>query len=221
MVDEVYNGEGSVEITGVEIQFDNIEVYDFASSFTEEDDQPRLSHSYYNYDGNSLICYGYQNAGILDPKSSEGKKYFHFNNEKFSNPKEIFSYLEKEFISSDQVKNDSLYYDPAKCYVFPLYEDQEWDYRAHEGESVIKKTVVGIEDVDVPAGKFDCWKIEWTFPGIDWDLDIEFYEYISCEGLIKRVIEYKNIVVTDEDDNVIGNETSKDEQYLTGFEIIE
>jgi len=221
LTDLVFNSVGSVEIMGSEVLFDNIEVYDFASSLTEEDNQPRLSNSYYNYDNNSLICYGYINSGLLDPKSNNVKKYYNFDNKKFSNPQEIISYLESGLVRNELSKDDSIYYDPAKCYVFPLYEDQEWNYRNSDDSWKIVKTVIGKEKVEVPAGKFDCWKIQWSYPESSWVNDIEYYEYVSQEGVVKRVIELRNSTITDEDGNDIGSYYSRSEQYLSDYEIVE
>jgi len=221
MIDEVYNGVGSVEIMGSELLFDNIEVYDFASSLSEEGHQPYLSNSYYNYDETSLIRYGYIDGSILNPKSDGKKVFYNFDNKKFNNPQEMVAYLENGLVRNSQAKNDTLYYDPVKCFVYPMSEDLEWNYRVHNDVSVIKKTVLGIEEVDVPAGKFECWKIESTYSDSVINDEIDFFEYVSQEGLVKRVIEYSNIEITDEDGNLIGSEDGRDEQYLTDYQIAE
>ena len=87
--------------------------------------------------------------------------------------------------------------------------------------SIIKKIVLGIEEVEVPAGKFDCWKIQWTYPEAEWNDDVDFYEYVSREGLIKREAEFRNINVMSESGTLYGKAEFQEKQYLTDYDIVE
>jgi len=217
-IDDVTNGEGSFEIISQEVMFGDIEVFNFACTETQESAGPWNSNSYYNLEDSALICYGYQNASMIPPKNSEQKFFYNFDDKRFNSPREIVEYIER---GMKETRNDSLYYDPVRCFDFPLQQDQSWIYRTSNNPWKIVKTVVGNEEVEVPAGTFDCWVVHITHPESDWSDQISFYEYVSCEGVIKRDLEFINSAISNEDGNVIGHYNSRNEQYLTDYEIVE
>jgi hypothetical protein len=219
-IDTTYYSTGSVEIITNEIIFDSLEVYNFATTLTETGNV-FTGNEYYNNNNNCLFCYGYINPSMITPKSNKNLAFIIFDNKKFNNVREIVDYIERGIIKNDYSKNDSIYYDPVKCLEYPLREDSQWIYRTSNNPWRIDKTIIGLENIDVPAGQFNCWKIQWTFPESSWINDIEFYDFISQDGLIKRVIEFKNTECIDEFGNFIGYLNSTEEKYLTDYQIID
>lgn len=218
LADTTYSSTGLVEIITNEIIFDSLEVFNLATTITEEGNLYR-GNEYYNNDDYSLVSYGYQSPSMITPRNNEDSAFICFDDKKFNNVREIFDYLERGVVEIDYLRGDSIYYDPVKCLEYPLTEDNQWEYRASNNPWRIEKTIIGQESIDVPAGQFNCWKIHWTFPESSWNDDIDFYDFISPEGLVKRVIECRNTEVIDEELSFVGYCNITEERYLTGYQI--
>jgi hypothetical protein len=219
-IDTTYYGTGSVEIITNEIIFDSIAVYNIATTTTETGNV-FTGNEYYNNNDNCLFSHGYTNSSMITPKRNKNLAFIIFDNKKFSSVREVFDYIERGIIKNYSSNNDSIYYDPVKCLEYPLREDNEWTYRTSNNPFRINKAIIGLESIDVPAGHFNCWKIQWTYPESSWNDDIEFYDFISKYGLVKRVIDFKNSECYDEEGNFIGYFDSKEEKYLTDYQINE
>ncbi|NQV18793.1 MAG: hypothetical protein HQ534_09650 [Armatimonadetes bacterium] len=216
LTDTTFYSTGFVEIIAYEVIFDSLEVYNFSTTITE-DGNVLTGNEFYNNNDNSLISYGYINPFMFTPKSNENFVSIIFDDKKFSDVREIFDYIKRGIIGNDYSKNDSIYYDPVKCLEYPLRENNQWIYRTYDIR--IDKTIIGVEKIDVPAGEFNCWKIQWTYPELSFNDDIEFYDFVSHEGLVQRLIEFKNMAYIDEFGNFIGYLNSTEETYLTDYQI--
>lgn len=218
LIDTTHYSTGSVEIITNEIIFDSLEVYNFETTLTETGNA-FTGNEYYNNNDNCLFCYGYTQGYMITPKTNNNFAFIIFDEKKFNDVREVFNYLEKGIIVDEYSKDDSIYYDPVKTLEYPLEEDKQWMYRTSNNPWRIDKTIIGKENIDVPAGNFNCWKIQWTYPESSWNDNIEFYDFISQDGLIKRVIEFKNSECIDELGNFIGYLNSTEEKYLTDYQI--
>ena len=216
--DTIFYSTGSVEIITNEIIFDSLEVYNLATTITETGNV-LTGNEFYNNNDNCLFSYGYINPSMITPKSNNNFAFIIFDNKKFNNVREIVDYIERGIIENDYSKNDSIYYDPVKCLEYPLIEDNQWIYRTSNNPIRIDKTIIGLESIHVPAGLFNCWKIQWTYPESSWNDDVEFYDFISQNGLIKRVIEFKDLECIGGFGNFIGYLSSTEEKYLTDYQI--
>ena len=218
LVDTICSFTGSVEIIANEVIFDSLEVYNFAT-ILNDGGYVTSGNEYYNNNDNCLFEYGYTNPLMLTPKNNENFAFLIFDDKKFGNVREIVDYVEKGIIGNEHSRDDSIYYDPVKSLEYPLNEDSYWIYRTSNNPWRIDKEVVGWEETDVPAGSFNCWIIKWTFPESSWNDDIDYYDFITEQGLIKRTIEFNNIGCIDESFNIIGHLDSIEETYLTDFQI--
>jgi len=213
--DTTYYSSGTVEIIESTVIFDTLDVFNFATTITE-DSNVFESNQYYNDSDHFLFCYGYTGGSMISPKTNNFT-YIIFDGKKFHDVKEIFNYIEHGIITNEYARDDSINYDPVKVLDYPLEENKQWIYRTSNNPWRINKTIIGKESIDVPAGSFNCWKIQWTFPESDWKDDIEFYDFMSKAGLVKRVIDFKNSECYDENGNFIGYLDSKEEKLLTDY----
>jgi len=214
--DTILYHTGSVEIIANEVIFDSLEVYNFASIMNESGNI-FTGNRYYNNNDDGLFCYGHTNVSNISPKTNNNYIYIKFNNKIFNNVKDIFNYVEKAKIYNQFSKDDSIYYDLVKTLEYPLEEDNQWIYRSYDIR--IDKTIIGWEEIDVPAGGFNCWKIQLTYPESSFNEDVEFYDFVSPEGLVQRLIEFKQLTCIDENGNFIGYLDSTEERYLTDYQI--
>lgn len=88
---------------------------------------------------------------------------------------------------------------PAPVLQYPLQLGKKWAFAVDvvpTGIRKIEKEVIGTENVQVPAGEFDCFKLEWLFVENDvQDLNVMRFDYISEQGLVKRTFRLKDALL--------------------------
>lgn len=207
-----------IEIVRVDTLYDSIKTYVFHESLIEEGYNPYESESYYNNKVDGMYLYAYYGPGFVLPKP-RAKTKIYFKGRCFNNVREVALFVENA-IPIRYSRSDSIIYEhpPLLSLQYPLKIGSQWVYRMPDNPWAIDKKVLAKEDVRVPAGKFKCYKIQWLFD-IDgngaWDSDIEFFDYISTKGLVRRSILFKDLVVTGEESpEPIGMVDMKDEAQL-------
>lgn len=206
LTDTTYYSTGFVEIIAYEVIFDSLEVYNFATTLNE-DGNIFTGNEYYNNNNNGLFGYGYTQGSMITPKSDQKYSYLMFKNKKFNNVREIINWIEKGNYGNEYSKEDSIIFDPVKSLDYPLEEGKQWIYRTetHDGEPFrIDKKILEWDEIEVIAGKFNCWKIQFLYLEVGWDVDIDFYDYISEKGLVKRILGLNDMECYDEDGNFLG-----------------
>jgi len=158
----------------------------------------RTSRSYYANEDDGLIFYAYDNGGYAVPKLVSRINYS-ISASVYKSYDEIIEKTRNMLYNC--VSSDSLEYEdpPLVCYKYPLEIGTEWIYRNPQAPWYIKKKVVDIKKIVVPAGEYECFKIRWYHDQDDngiWDENIEMYDYICAEGLIKRLLELKDLRLT-------------------------
>lgn len=216
LTDTTYYSTGFVEIIAYEVIFDSLEVYNFATTLNE-DGNIFTGNEYYNNKDNSLFSYGYLHPLMMTPKVNQKYAYLIFKNKKFNNVREIINWIEKGYYGNEYSKEDSIIFDPVKSLDYPLEEGKQWIYKTEPGR--IDKKILEWYEIEVPAGNFNCWKIQFLYLEEGWDDDIDFYDYISEEGLVKRILEINDIECYDEDANFLGYMDIIEETTLIDYTI--
>lgn len=213
LVDEVHYGNANVLIKDYETIFDTLNVYNFETTLYE-DDNVMISNEYYNVEDSCFIEYAYNNGYQFTPKGSNLQ--FRFNGKLYNDVRDIFRNLESGI---DYSPKDSIYYDPVLCLKYPLELSKKWKYRGPGNPWLIEKEIIGKATMIVTAGTFKCWVIRWTFPQSSWDDDLDFRDYISEAGLIKRVIEFRNTEVIGANGMELGHCDISQTHKLQDFEL--
>lgn len=220
-----YRSSGSVEIIGEEVIFDTLEVFNF-KSVLNEGDNIYTGNGYYNHKDSALFRYGYTQPQIMTPKVDQKYAYLMFKNKKFNNVREIINWIEKGSYVSEYSKEDSIIFDPVKSLDYPLEAGKQWIYRTetYNGQPYrIDKKVLEWDKITVPAGEFICCQIQWLINPFgstpDWDEDIVFLDVISEKGLVRRIIDFRNIEVYDAEDNLTAHLRVRYQQILTEYTI--
>ena len=121
-------------------------------------------------------------------------------------------------------QNDSLvlYVPPYLNLKYPLTFSLQWNY--YNIGLLIDKRVNGMVNIEVPAGTFRCYEIQWLFDidrNGEWDDDFIRYDYISSCGLIKRIkIFYFESVVVQSDTLISVPDTLTVEYVLTDYNLM-
>lgn len=83
-----------------------------------------------------------------------------------------------------QLKSASPQIVGLKSLEYPLYEGRRWEYTNGLSEvswGVVYKEVVKITEQTVPAGKFECYEIQWSWPQLP---KITTVEFLSDIGIV-------------------------------------
>ncbi len=185
----------------------------------KENNKTFIDDSYYANRDSGLYFYAYRGPGFVIPKSSHSNKIL-FKGRYFNNIREITSYITKA-IPQDYILIDSLIYEipPLQSLKYPIKIGSQWTYTYPGKPWHIDKKILNYEKVKVPAGSFNCFKIQWLYDmnhDSVWDNDIIFYDYVCEKGLIKRSILFKDQIITGEQGSEpLGLFDSKVESILT------
>jgi hypothetical protein len=185
-----------MEIVGVDTLRDSISTYVFYEQLTDMENRTSRSWSYYSNQDDGLYLVAYKDPGHVIPKSLV-KKRFYFKGRHFSEIWEAAFLVQKGFLSCYQ-RLDSLYHEdpPLKSLHYPLKTGLQWVYTEGEDSWRIEKKVLRKEQVQVPAGQFICYKLQWLFDmnaDGEWEDDIEFFDFVCPQGLIRREILFKDV----------------------------
>jgi hypothetical protein len=206
----------SIEITRTEKLPGSITASVLYEKLVEGDRVVQESESFYANQEDGLYFYRYKGAGHVIPKRSADRRIY-FKGRYFRSAREVVSFLEKTVAGSDSMIVED---PPLKALPYPIEVGAQWVYR-REGKPwrIDKKVVAEGEKVKVPAGEFESYKIQWLHD-IDqdgeWDPDVQFFDYVSPQGLIKRDILLKDLVwVGPDGPEPIGKFDTRDVSQLT------
>jgi hypothetical protein len=158
-------------------------------------DPGTVLYEYYANEENGLIKYGYRtDYGTILPKST-GVRYL-FEGKYYSDISDlIINFETSHFLARPLSDSIIFYYQPILVYPYPLNVGNQWMDNYYFN---MTKKVVGQELISTPAGRYLCYKILWEHLTADESVDENYkvYEYICQKGLVKKVIEIKNISIT-------------------------
>ncbi len=188
----------TMQITNKTVLLDSITAYCFLETITENG-ITLSDESYYDNRENGFYLVAYHNAQAstmipkINPERILSFKGYHFNN-----IKELKLFFTKPVLQVCPTA-DSLIYEnpPLLCLQYPVEIDSQWTYRESGNPWRIDKKVISKEEIEVPAGRFLCYKIQWLYNmdhDSEWDEDIIFYDWICEKGLIRRSILFKDVV---------------------------
>ncbi len=197
---------------------DTVDTYVFKEFYQSNDTQEEYrSECYYKQDQSGLYEYGYKGGtNLIMPKTQNKYPLL-----EMFNPSFLDRYIGTN--SGMLFQNDSLYlYVPPRMSLkYPLIYPLQWNYNI---DWPIDKKVNGMVTIEVPAGIFRCYEIQWLFDidrNGEWDDDFIRYDYISSCGLIKRIkIFYFESVVVQSDTLISVPDTLTVECVLTDYNLM-
>jgi hypothetical protein len=165
----------------------------------------READEYYRNEPDGLYRRAYRGFTDVVPIRPSGRS-IRFRGREFRNVAEIIRYLE-EGSSRAWGPEDSLriYDPPVKTLEYPLEIGAQWVPNP-QSPWPIERAVVGEESIAVPAGTYDCLVVQ-LFLDLDedgeWDTDFEYLDFICEQGLIRRHVFIKDLVVSGGHDDTI------------------
>ncbi len=208
-------------------------VIELEQAYIEDWDSFELtSWNYYTQTGDGLYMVGYKSASgapAMPKITAEGNNrnngfYILFDGKYFPSLRAVSEYVEFMVQSHYDDPGDFIIEDtPPK--VLPRYMNTgaQWTYRSKGNPWRVDKRVLGKEIIEVPAGQFDCYKVQWLVDLSDtgeWNEELIFYDYFSDDGLIKREFYFKdNPWIQTHSPDPIGYFDGHDISVLTGLEL--
>lgn len=118
---------------------------------------------------------------------------------------------------------DSLIYEdpPLRTLPYPPERGYEWLYREPGNPWHINKRITGTAQIEVPAGSFDCYEIQWLsdfHADGQWDDDLVMFDYVSREGLVLRSL-YQWIWIVSEYGDTLGLYQMRERAELTRVDL--
>ncbi len=215
---------GFTEIERLDTLLDTVETYVFHTIY-RENSFPSESYTFRNNTADGFYTYAYTYpVWVGPPKIEPPSHYLLFDGMKFRNVRELsrFFHAPPNFLAANP--QDSITYEspPVRDLAYPLEVGTTWFYRRKNDVSSwdMKKEVVSIDTLQVPAGSFVCFKIRWYWDIDDdgeWDTNIEGYDYFCSVGIVKRVFLFYDITLTGDSSTPLGTCDIKDEYILTSY----
>jgi len=210
----------TVEILNKVALLDSIETYRIRETRVELTSFE--SHAYLNNQKDGLYLFAYYGFTGSLPKRSEPVRAT-FSGKQSYGIQEISHMITGGIISANN-QSDSLFYEnpSLKSLEYPLNIGARWQYRGYGLSLRADKKVISYEPIEVPAGKFYCYVLQWFIDRNNdgkMDEDVEFYDYVSDRGLVKRSFTFKNLILTDEQGTILGACDTRDEYFLVSFSI--
>lgn len=173
---------------------------------------------YYKQSDSGLFRIAYYSEGTnFGPyRPTEEGLGFTFAGEKFSSLNDLLRFQNREFELDDTV----LVFDdpPVLAIRYPIEENHEWNFVTF-GTTRVTKKYAGYENVTVPEGTYLCAKIQrlWYFNSPTPDPNSISYDYFSKDGMMKRDMIIKDIIVSNELGQQIGLIDVKEEVEVLSY----
>jgi len=198
-----YHSEIVVEIMREKTILDTIKTFVIQTGETDTLLREFWGEHYYKNQSDGLFLYAYNAYGGGSnglPKFSNSEKII-FNGIAFNSFADITRTLDLMLPKIFTLNSDSLIYNdpPIKNLEYPIKTSNEWIIRESNKPFAINKRVLRKESISLPSRIFSCYKIEWLYDidnNNEWDENISVVDFISDEGLIKREMFLKDLVIT-------------------------
>jgi len=198
-----YYSKITVEVVRKETILDSVETSVIQSLETSSSMETFGGEKYYKNQTEGLYTYAYNMYGVGGnglPKRSNSEKII-FKGREFNSVYEIIQSLDLISPNLYKISSDSIHYEnpPVKILEYPLEISNEWIMRPAGYQITISKRMVGKEIIRLSSRVFLCNKIEWLYDldkNNQWDVDISVIDFIADEGLIKRTMLIKDLVIS-------------------------
>jgi hypothetical protein len=182
---------------------DSLEVYGFKETIIESGKDPTYSWHYMNNSSEGLYRYAYTlgDVRVTPRKPAVQDRSYRFHGKTYASIEELLRSSDTRH-EGEALDGDSIKYDvpPFRSLKYPLTTGSEWPVRVPPGSMMLNKKVIDEVKIQVPAGVFNCARIQWLYgTGTDGqvDSDMQVFDYVARIGLVKRTQVFHNVTVTD------------------------
>ncbi len=236
--DEYHYAEIEVRSNGIvtlnEFEHNSSPVSELEQTAYIENGQPQMFRDwrYYTNTENGLFLLGsrFPSGVTATPKydimSERPGNAFHilFDGKYFTTVGAITEYVEYA-VNKHYTNADSIYVEKYPVKVIPkrMRPGKQWTARTAGNPWRVDKRIVAKEMIEIPAGRFECYKVQWYIDLGDtgeWNDNLIYYDYFGQEGLIKREFYFKDLIwMSIESSDPEGYFDSHDIKVLTEFDV--
>lgn len=169
-----------------------------------------MSIEYCKNNSQGLFCYAYKLNDGAEPFAKKVNNLYFIHN--------ISIPIMANLLIVNEIKTDSLIYEnpPAKIISYPITYNTKWTLRTN-GQMTVYKEIIGNENITLNQVDHNCYRIRYSYSNNIIE-NIDFVDYISVVGLVKRSVLIKNNIVTDENgDTTDGRCNFLEETILTNY----
>ena len=173
---------------------DSISVTEF-STVTDEPMIPE-SFDYYEQTPEELLVHGYIGGSNTTPKQAAGGFGLSVNGFHFLSVHDLTGALYGRRTLGDEIVRE---YPPLTALTYPLTPDSSWTYRPDQGPFRIDKVVLSVKDSLFGFVIRRVTILQWLYDfdqNGTWDDNVSVKDYFSTEGLLRRVVDLKDVHVT-------------------------
>ena len=160
-------------------------------------------------------------SSAVAPKPVPGVQLW-FKGRRVTGPADVARLIAGE-LPLQECRPESMIYEVPPVLVLPSELDvgDQWTVREAGSPWRVDKRVVGVTRVEVPAGSFVCHVVEWLIDfqvDGEWDEDVEFHDYVSPHGLVRRSLHF-DMVATSPEGDTLGFYETTDVSELVVFDL--
>ncbi|MEO8664809.1 MAG: hypothetical protein ABI462_04875 [Ignavibacteria bacterium] len=162
----------------------------------------------------------YSNGANFGPyRPAPNQLHYSINGRSFHSIQELLNSYNRD---NDQRDSTPLIFDdpPLRTIKYPIAQNSEWLLVTY-GTTRITKKYLDFETVVVPAGSFNCIKIQrnWYYNSPTPEPNSLSYDYFSKEGMVKRDFLIKNVLISNSLGQQIGSIDVKEEDFLNLYNL--
>lgn len=181
------------------------------SNTHSEPGHEHVNLEYYKQTDTGLIrVASYSQSTSFGPfRPIESNVRYEVNGLSFYSVRDILDYYKQDYSTDGKIIFDN---PPVTALKYPIDPNHEWHLRT-QSQTEIRKQYTTFETVTVGAGTFYCNKVKrnWYRDGVGPDPQIISYDYFSKDGIIKRELIIKDILVWGNFNQPIGYLDAKEE----------
>jgi hypothetical protein len=154
------------------------------------------SFDYYEQSAGALLLHGYIGASVTTPRYASWDLSCSLNGINFSSIHELTDFLLGRRDTEGEITRE---FPPLTALAYPLIPENSWTYRSEQNPFRLDKVVLSVKDSLIDHRLRRVTIIEWLWDldrnGI-WDDNITMKDYFSSQGLFRRVLDIKDILIT-------------------------
>lgn len=176
------------------------------------------AEAYYQLQEDGLYQVAYRRSGFALPRRPHDDARLTFLGKTFPSARELADFVEQQ-VPRSSILDDSLIIEqsPARVLPNPLAVGKTWLFRDVPGLFRIDKTIDGLANLETPLGKIQAYSVRYLYTsyiGPDLTANIDFRDFVSEIGLVRRILQIKNIAATTQEGETTNSFDMRDEIVL-------
>jgi hypothetical protein len=159
------------------------------------------TYSFLKQESDGLYLHGYTGSTMASPRPPQGETAgFLFADHRFTSLDDLVAFVTEPF-TTDHLDTLIREYPPLKSIKYPLRDGDQWTFRPAGRPWRIDKQTGPMLRTTVLGQSVRYHEVRWLYDLFNrgrWDDFISIVDQISNKGMIRRTMNFKDIILTDE-----------------------